>query len=136
MAEASEGKAFFHFPASKVEQEIANLKQSPAMRPKRRKKGPCNSVIPRSESSRAISSSARLLRCKKFRIRGATDCSVALLFQGYSWCNHRRILKVLGVAIDDKHFRLDVQRSVSRLLRTPVIGRRPGDCSMDDSPSL
>src|SRR5216683_389414 len=42
----------------------------------------------------------------------------------------------LGVAIDDKHFGLDVQRCVSRLLRSPVIGRRPGDCSMDDSPSL
>src|SRR2546425_1364902 len=25
---------------------------------------------------------------------------------------------------------------VSRLLRTPVIGRRPGDCSIHDSPSL
>ena len=25
---------------------------------------------------------------------------------------------------------------VSRLLRTPVIGRRPGDCSVHDSPSL
>src|SRR5438128_4416710 len=42
----------------------------------------------------------------------------------------------LGVAIDDKHFGLDVQGCVSRLLRTPVIGRRPGDCSMHDSPSL
>jgi len=41
-----------------------------------------------------------------------------------------------GVAIDDKHFGLDVQRCGSRLLRTPVIGRRPGDCSMDDSSSL
>jgi len=37
----------------------------------------------------------------------------------------------LGVAIDDKHLGLDVQRCVSRLL-TPVIGRRPGDCSMHD----
>src|SRR3989442_9523916 len=36
----------------------------------------------------------------------------------------------LGVAIDDKHFGLDVQGCVSRLLRTPVIGRRPGDFSM------
>jgi len=42
----------------------------------------------------------------------------------------------LGIAIDDKHFGLDVQRCVSRLLRTPVIGRHPGDCSMDDSSSL
>ena len=42
----------------------------------------------------------------------------------------------LRVAIDDKDFGLDVQRCVSRLLRSPVIGRRPGDCSMDDSPSL
>ena len=42
----------------------------------------------------------------------------------------------LGIAIDDKHLGLDVQRCVSRLLRTPVIGRRPGDCSMDDSSSL
>src|SRR5258707_10148018 len=42
----------------------------------------------------------------------------------------------LGVAIDDKHFGLDVQRCVSRLLRTPVIGWRSGDCSMHDSPSL
>src|SRR6266436_10179125 len=42
----------------------------------------------------------------------------------------------LGVAIDDKHFGLDVQGCVSRLLRTPVIGRRPGDCSKHDSPSL
>jgi hypothetical protein len=41
-----------------------------------------------------------------------------------------------GVAIDDKRFGLDVQGCVSRLLRTPVIGRRPGDCSMHDSPSL
>src|SRR5882672_3420798 len=41
-----------------------------------------------------------------------------------------------GVAIDDKHFGLDVQGCISRLLRTPVIGRRPGDCSMHDSPSL
>jgi len=36
----------------------------------------------------------------------------------------------LGVAIDDKHLGLDVQGCVSRPLRTPVIGRRPGDCSM------
>src|SRR5882724_7386080 len=42
----------------------------------------------------------------------------------------------VGVAIDDKHFGLDVQGCVSRLLRTPVIGRRPGDCSVHDSPSL
>src|SRR2546421_10429583 len=42
----------------------------------------------------------------------------------------------VGVAIDDKHLGLDVQGCVSRLLRTPVIGRRPGDCSMHDSPSL
>lgn len=42
----------------------------------------------------------------------------------------------LGIAIDNKHFEVDVQRCVSRLLRTPVIGRRPGDCRMDDSPSL
>src|SRR5207302_9851525 len=42
----------------------------------------------------------------------------------------------LGVAIDDKHLGLDVQGCVSRLLRTPVIGRRPGDCSLHDSPSL
>src|SRR5882724_33203 len=31
--------------------------------------------------------------------------------------------------------RLDVQRRVARLLRTPVIGRRPGDCRVHDSPS-
>ena len=42
----------------------------------------------------------------------------------------------LGVAIDDKHFGLDVQRCVARLLRTPVVGRRSGDCSVHDSPSL
>jgi hypothetical protein len=42
----------------------------------------------------------------------------------------------LGVAIDDKHFGLDVQRCVSRLLCTPVIGRRAGHCGMHDLPSL
>ena len=42
----------------------------------------------------------------------------------------------LSVGIDDEHFGLSIQRCVSRLLRTPIIGRRPGDCSMDDSPPL
>src|SRR5713101_4872199 len=48
----------------------------------------------------------------------------------------RKASAQLAVAIDDEHFRLGVQRCISRLLRTPIIGRRPGDCSMDDSPPL
>src|SRR5216683_5377422 len=62
--------------------------------------------------------------------RGANDLSADRFEQA------REPSTQLGVAIDDKHFGLDVQRCVSRLLRTPVIGRRPGDCSMHDSPSL
>src|SRR5713101_631053 len=62
--------------------------------------------------------------------RGANDLGV----DGFEPAREPSIQ--LGVAVDDKHFGLDVQRCVSRLLRTPVIGRRPGDCSTHDSPSL
>ena len=53
--------------------------------------------------------------------RSASDFCTDGLEQG------RKTSAQLSVAIDDEHFGLGVQRSVSRLLRTPIIGRRPGD---------
>jgi hypothetical protein len=53
--------------------------------------------------------------------RSASDLCTDGLEQG------RKASAQLSVAIDDEHFGLGVQRSVSRLLRTPIIGRRPGD---------
>ncbi len=42
----------------------------------------------------------------------------------------------LGITIDHQHFGVGIQRCISRLLCTPLVGRRWGDGSTDDSAPL
>src|SRR6266849_9810337 len=62
--------------------------------------------------------------------RGTSDLCAAGLEHG------REPSAQLGITIDHQHFGVGVQRCISRLLRTPLVGRRSGDGSTDDSAPL
>src|SRR5882724_13249472 len=98
----------------------------------RRRRWPSPSTRKWSSNSRRRVPTKRSAKAFMFGVRTA----VRTTFGVDSFEQAREPSTQLGVAIDDKQFGLDVKGCVSRLLRTPVIGRRPGDCSMHDSPSI